>query len=132
MNILKSLKNKKGFSLIELIVVMAIIGILAAIIVPNFSSFLDRGRKTQAVSDAAQLASNMNTLNLTGYSIPQMDGSEFDQDQRDDLFNTLRDKNLLPQLSIDNFKAVLDNVLFDDNTRFYKAKPRDSIGLEGY
>lgn len=37
----KFLKNKKGFTLIELIIVVAILAVLAAIAIPKFSSFKD-------------------------------------------------------------------------------------------
>ena len=38
------LKNKKGFTLIELIVVIAILGILALIAIPRFAGFTDRAK----------------------------------------------------------------------------------------
>ncbi|HBH13412.1 MAG TPA: hypothetical protein DDX29_09915 [Clostridiales bacterium] len=37
-------RNKKGFTLIELIVVIAILGILAMIAIPRFSGFTDRAK----------------------------------------------------------------------------------------
>ena len=49
--------NKKGFSLVELMVVVAIIGILAAIAVPNFQRFTAKSKQSEAKADLSALYS---------------------------------------------------------------------------
>ena len=48
----KTIDNSKGFTLIELMIVIAIIGILAAIAIPNFIAYRDKAFCGDAEHDA--------------------------------------------------------------------------------
>ncbi|MGE0527998.1 MAG: type IV pilin protein [Bdellovibrionales bacterium] len=52
-----SVRNNKGFSLVELMVVVAIIGILAAIAIPNFQRFTAKAKQSEAKSNLSALYS---------------------------------------------------------------------------
>lgn len=49
------LKNNKGFSLVELMVVVAIIGVLSAIGIPQISKYMARARQSEAKSNLASI-----------------------------------------------------------------------------
>lgn len=57
LNKLRLQANEKGFTLIELMIVIAIIGILAAIAIPNFIAYRNKSFCSRAESDANAIAS---------------------------------------------------------------------------
>ena len=74
--LLRKKLNKKGFTLIELIVVIAILGILAAIIIPRFTGFQKKARETQALVVAKQVATAVDSFYAENSAWPTNDDKD--------------------------------------------------------
>ncbi|MDO9101458.1 MAG: type IV pilin protein [Candidatus Nitrotoga sp.] len=60
------MKTKKGFSLIELLVAVVIIGILAAVAIPGYQSYVVKGNRAAAQSFMMDLANREKQYLLDG------------------------------------------------------------------
>jgi type II secretion system protein G len=63
-------RNRKGFTLIELMVVIAIIIILAAIAIPNYINMTKRAQASKATSDAAVVATALEVYRTDNNTYP--------------------------------------------------------------
>lgn len=60
----RQVESEHGFTLIELLIVVAIIGVIAAIAYPSYQGYIERGYRTDMMSEMHNIASTIESRKL--------------------------------------------------------------------
>ena len=64
---IRKLKDRKGFTLVELIVVLVILAILAALLIPALTGYIDKANKDKVVAECRQVVVAAQTVASESY-----------------------------------------------------------------
>ena len=67
--------NKKGFTIVELVIVIAVIAILAAVLIPTFSGIITKANQSAVTQTAAALYKEAYALDLADGTLDGAEGA---------------------------------------------------------
>jgi type IV pilus assembly protein PilA len=110
--VMKQMRSKRGFTLIELMIVVAIVGVLAAIAIPAYVDYVSRARMSEVLNVFDALATGVNEYHgALGFFPSQSYGANnlafFSEEYADIYLNDLSDKNFNFSI-VANFKSTLN------------------------
>lgn len=105
---IKSKKSKFGFTLVELIVVIAIIAVLAAIVIPTSMHYVNKARKSQAIVALGDFKTQL--INYSAFLAGK------NETLNTDAFNNFNYKN--SKVEGYTVKVIFDNKLSQGDSNF--------------
>lgn len=103
---LKKLRNKRGFTIIEIMVVIALIGILAAVLVPKFSGVKERAKEVGVITNAKMVEAFVSTQIDSGLTIADLVDAIEDEFTENPLVNPFTHDNTVDASAADSAGAV--------------------------
>lgn len=126
--------NKKGFTIVELVIVIAVIAILAAVLIPNLSRLVTKADKSAAMQEAKAAMDNDlinaegDLANMTKYQAKDSSNKVTKQ------YYIIKELGESENASDDNVKIGVDSngtVVSTGATKYYEAHAFDGIYVDG-
>ena len=102
---IRKMKNKKGFTLVELIVVLVILAILAALLVPALTGYIDRANNEKIIAETRSVVMAAQTVASEHYAASEGTDKDTDGDEILELAE-LKDKGTLDDLVVTDGKVI--------------------------
>lgn len=80
---IKGLKKESGYTLLELVIIMAVISILAAIAFPSYTKYIDNAKKAKAAATLAELGGAITVLGTDTLYWPGGERASITSDESD-------------------------------------------------
>ncbi len=118
------MKNKKGFTLLELLVVVLIIGILASIALPQYTRAVEKAKLSEALTTLKSIENSLYRL------MYENDDTE-DMDITFDMLDIELPNQLPDQYTTDNFEYIIfgDGISNNNFTSVEAIRTNGSYGL---
>ena len=127
--IIKFKKKKKGFTLIELVAVVAIMGILATVFVPKITGYMNEAKKTRVMDQARKVVMAVDTYEMkqnkafSGSKVSDVISNNITKEYLGGSSITL--ENTLPNLKADMNISDCRNII--ESNKYFKLDENDKF-----